>query len=411
MATTLYGDVYYKDKYAGILQQEPGNRYLFTYDTEYLNNQNPPIAYTLPLQKEAHISEYALHPFFDNLVAEGWLNKYQARALGVNPANRFALLLGFGFDLAGAVSIKDRDPLKHKEIDSENANVHAALLGRASLSGVQPKVLVIKEGKRYRPVRPNELSTHIAKLPSGNLSEIIELEFLTLKVAQILLPSDEIVDPEIDSVETLSEKALIIPRFDRTPTGNRKHFEEFNQLFGKSAGDDKYDGSYEQMGDFIRNTPDCIPVEIDRLFRRILVCLLLGNTDAHLKNFAMFHTKEGLRLTPAYDLVAAAVYPEYHTIALRIDGAQNLSIGKLQPKHIVNMAKNFQLNEKILLNTIAELQNKLSKAKEFIEKSSIGSSFLHNKLLDLMEKRWNGTFALIGPLLSKRQSKEEKRKS
>ena len=32
----------------------------------------------------------------------------------------------------------------------------------------------------------------------------------------------------------------MIPRFDRTPTGKRlHHFEEFNQLLGKSSGDDK----------------------------------------------------------------------------------------------------------------------------------------------------------------------------
>jgi hypothetical protein len=39
--------------------------------------------------------------------------------------------------------------------------------------------------------------------------------------------------------------------------------------------------------------------------------------DVHLKNFAMLHTPDGMRLSPAYDLVA---YPEYRTFALSIDG-------------------------------------------------------------------------------------------
>ncbi len=53
--------------------------------------------------------------------------------------------------------------------------------------------------------------------------------------------------------------------------------------------------------------PGCTPVDAWRLFRRILICFLTGNTDAHLKNFAMFHAPDGLRLMPAYDLVAAAL--------------------------------------------------------------------------------------------------------
>ena len=83
------------------------------------------------------------------------------------------------------------------------------------------------------------------------------------------------------------------------------------------------------MGRFIAGTPSCIPAEADRLLRRILACLLVGNTDAHFKNFAMFHTRDGLRLTPAYDLVAASVYPDYQTIALQLAGAESLAIGSL----------------------------------------------------------------------------------
>ena len=82
-------------------------------------------------------------------------------------------------------------------------------------------------------------------------------------------------------------------------------------MLGKRSGDDKYEASYDDMAKFILRTPGCTPVDAWRLFRRVLVCLLTGNTDAHLKNFAMFHTGDGLRLTPAYDLVAAALYPEY----------------------------------------------------------------------------------------------------
>lgn len=56
----------------------------------------------------------------------------------------------------------------------------------------------------------------------------------------------------------------------------------------------------------------------------MLACFLTGNTDAHFKNFAMMHTARGLRLTPACDLVASALYPGYQLLALAAGGAANL---------------------------------------------------------------------------------------
>ena|ERR1017187_3200614 len=411
MARTLWGKVYFKDIYAGRLQEEPGGRCVFTYDASYIEGKQPAIAHTLPVRLEPYVSERGLHPFFDNLVAEGWFRNAQARALGVDPRSRFALLLGFGHDLAGAVSVEDPEPAERRQVDHADEATIAALLGRASLSGIQRKLLVVKDGRSYRPVGPNELSTHIAKLPSGNLTDVLELEYLTTQAVRALLPDDETVEMEIVHLEAIKENALVIPRFDRTASGKRIHFEEFNQLLGKYSGDDKYEGAYEDMGRFILNTPSCIPAEADRLLRRILACLLVGNTDAHLKNFAMFHLRDGLRLTPSYDLVAAAVYPEFQSIALQVAGASNLAIGSLQPKHLLGMAGAFGVNPEALMSAIDQIGKRLPHALETVAKSSIGAKPLHASLQEKMEKRWNGSFASTGALLSKRQGKGGKAKS
>jgi serine/threonine-protein kinase HipA len=408
MARTLWGNVYLKDIYTGRLQEQPGGRCDFTYDATYLENGQPAIAHTLPLRAQPFICERGLHPFFDNLVAEGWLRNAQARILGIDPRNRFALLLSFGHDLAGAVSIEDPEPQEHKHMDHADEATAAALLGRASLSGIQRKLLVVKDDKTYRPVGPEELSTHIAKLASGNLINILELEYLTTSAVRVLLPDDETVDMDIEHIPAINEDALIIPRFDRTRTGKRIHFEEFNQLLDKYSGDDKYEGAHEEMGQFIMHTPSCIPVEADRLLRRILACLLVGNTDAHFKNFAMFHTRDGLRLTPAYDLVAASVYPEYQTIALHIAGARDLAIGALQPKHLLGLAGGFSVNEDALVSAIEQLGKRLPQALEALEKLDFAPIAVRKNLQERMEKRWNGSFASTGQLSSKRQSKDEK---
>src|SRR5580698_4665856 len=126
MATSLWGKVYFdSDSYAGELRQEPGGRCVFTYDPTYLELRKPAIAFTLPRRAEPYINENGLHPFFDNLVAEGWLRNAQARALKVNPEDLFALLLAFGHDCAGAVSVIDPDPNPRLQIETGDAVTNA----------------------------------------------------------------------------------------------------------------------------------------------------------------------------------------------------------------------------------------------------------------------------------------------
>jgi serine/threonine-protein kinase HipA len=158
-------------------------------------------------------------------------------------------------------------------------------------------------------------------------------------------------------------------------------------------------------------TPSCIPAEADRLLRRILGCLLVGNTDAHFKNFAMFHARDGLRLTPAYDLVAASFYPQYQSIALSVAGVKNMAIGSLQAKHLLRLAQGFGVNEDALVSAVEQLGKRLPRALAALEKSDVGPKPLRESLQERMEKRWNGSFASTGPLLSKKRSKGGKAKS
>jgi serine/threonine-protein kinase HipA len=282
----------------------------------------------------------------------------------------------------------------------------AALTSRASLSGVQPKLLVMAEGKGYRPARRDEISMFIAKLPSGALRDIVENEYLTTTACRTLLPDDDIVKPVIGKVEGIAEPALIMPRFDRLRSGAKRHFEEFNQLLGKRSGEDKYEAAYDDMAEFILTTPGCTPVDAWRLYQRVLVCILTGNTDAHLKNFAMFHTSDGLRLTPAYDLVAAALYPEYRQLALAIGTASNLLLEQARPKHLVALANTFDLTNDVVTEAVSKLDERRKDAEKAVTEvaKEVGDVALGERLLELIEKRWNGSFKSIGQFLSKKRS-------
>src|SRR5580658_7909721 len=193
MAASLWGKVYYGNAYAGELRQEPGGRCVFTYDPTYLEDQRPTIAFTLPRTNAPYICEAGLHPFFDNLVAEGWLRNAQARALRIDPTNRFALLLAFGHDCAGAVSVIDPAPPPESNVDLGDPASTAALVSRASLSGAQAKLLAVKNGRRYRPASRSETSHFIAKLPSGTHPNIVENEYITTEASRALLPDDRTV--------------------------------------------------------------------------------------------------------------------------------------------------------------------------------------------------------------------------
>jgi serine/threonine-protein kinase HipA len=398
MAIYLYGTVYFQDLVAGTLQQVPDGRYAFTYDRSYLDAGQPPIAYTLA-RDIAPIYSPELHSFFDNLVAEGWLARAQARSLGINTADQFGRLLAFGRDCPGAVSVIDPRPTHEPDLQEGSAEEIAALTNRASISGVQPKLFALRDGGSYRPAHTGERSTHIAKLPSGELAEIVELEYLTTTAATALLPEDETVEVEVAPIDGIQGSCLLVRRFDRTATGGKIHFEEFNQLFGRPA-DAKYEGSYGEMARFIlANQREQREQDVDRLFRRILACILLGNNDAHAKNFGLLYTGNGFRLTPFYDIVAAALYDRFKdgSLALKIGaGANPRGLASLGPKHLSTLATSFELSENALTLAVGDLKRRLPAALRAIGESPIGSAELKQKLETLMRKRWNGTFDLIG---------------
>ncbi|MBL8676440.1 MAG: HipA domain-containing protein, partial [Alphaproteobacteria bacterium] len=293
------------------------------------------------------------------------------------------------------------EPLKFKEIrsDTYDPKTLAVMQGRASLSGIQPKLTLVKDNNKFRPSHRQEISTYIGKFPSPHLPNIIENEYLTTLACKRLFPKDDFVDVCIDSVDGIPEKALLIKRFDRSPQGLRIHFEEFNQLLGK-ASRDKYDGSYKDMADFLKQNSNTIPLDAVRLFNRIIMGIAVGNTDMHFKNFALIYTNQGMKLSPNYDLVSAAVYhPSYQEIALRIGGAKDLYINSLKPKNILALANEFDISKQAIKFVTEQLRKNMPQAQEAVFSASFGTPFLKDQIIKQMDKRWNGTFSLIGKIL------------
>ena len=400
-----YGTVYYDKEHAGYIGDNGKGSIVFQYAPAYLASGGPAIAHTLPLTNEPYITYNPgeLPPFFDNLVAEGWLEQWQCRILGKQDASRFELLLAFGQDCAGAIFIQIANAGRFGESQHlfDSSQGKKTRLSRASLSGVQPKLATIQnKNGTYRAAETDETSTHIAKFASPAHEGIVFNEYLTTEATRALLPNDKIIKCSIDKVKSIPVPALIIPRFDRDETGGRIHFEEFNQLLGLPSRA-KYDGSYKDMSDFILANDACLPTQAYILFQRILAGILLGNTDMHLKNFAMFHAgagkTHGMQLTPGYDLVSAYLL-DYKELALSLAGRSNspIHLAEFAPRHIWRLGDYFLLPKPAITLAVHRLGKNIPAAKQALAGAKHGDNELKQQLTELMEKLWKQGFAPIG---------------
>jgi serine/threonine-protein kinase HipA len=393
MANSDWAKVYLNDDFVGYLEEQPGGRTCFTYDESFIQSSNNPVSVTLPLNITKHYSENGLHPFFDNLVAEGWLAQIQAKALGIRDNDRFKLLMAFGYDLIGAVTVVDPDPQYQIHLDKNDYVKKIAVKSKASMSGVQPKILVTSGENGFVPVNLGETSTYIAKL-KGKYPLILENEYLCMKVAEILLKPDEVAETQLAEIEVIGD-ALLVKRFDRLENKTKVHFEEFASLLHMKAID-KYDLSYKDLADYMNNSELCNKVDVEKLFRRVLACILLGNTDAHLKNFAMLHNAAGLKLSPLYDMVFVRYYEELTpNLALGFNSKLDLPLGDIKAKHLKILCADFKLREAVLEQAVKDFSSKLDQVYDFIEASKKVNPLLRKAFREHIKKRWNGIFKNI----------------
>jgi serine/threonine-protein kinase HipA len=130
----------------------------------------------------------------------------------------------------------------------------------------------------------------------------------------------------------MNERALIVTRFDRTTAGEKLRLEDFAQILCKPRGRDyagKYNASYEELADGLKAYSSRPIIDLARFFRRLVVYALVGNCDAHLKNFSLLETSTGLRLSPVYDVVNSAMYEGYdQNFALEING-QKIAVDRI----------------------------------------------------------------------------------
>lgn len=297
-------------------------------DTRFVYNEGwaETIACALPATQRDHYYRNGLIPFFEHLGPEGWLRGRQARAGGTAAQDDFGLLLNYGADCIGAVGILESDGSQFIAPAEPNVIEEAAALPGRTLSGVQKKLLAFRGDKGFEHcIRTGDPATHIAKFNREDLPTLVQNENLSLELGREILGDAEITKAKPAVLAGIEGLALLVERFDRV--GDAKlRLEDFAQILGKPRGrefDGKYHSSYEEAATVITRFSARARIDLARYFRLVVFNLTLGNADVHLKNFSLLKTREGLRLSPAYDLINTLVYPDYErNAALEIGGAK-----------------------------------------------------------------------------------------
>ena len=357
---------------------------LFTYEPSWLGAADAaPISHSLPLRAEPY-GRRQLRPFFAGLLPEESQRQRIAAVLGLPEDDDFALLEAIGGECAGALTI-----LPWGERPREGGGVlspcpEERLVGilralpyrpmlagekglRLSLAGAQSKLPVVYRDDAFWLPQDGAPSTHILK---PELSEwfkgIVHNEHACMTLARALgIPA-----AGTELVEAGGIPCLLVTRYDRAvdpATGRvrRIHQEDFCQALGRPP-ERKYQSEggplAREIVRLLRSGWSTSPARDILAFVDLAVFnAIIGNADAHGKNYSMLYDGRMRRLAPGYDLVSTAFWPELSAApAMKIGGSD--SIHSILSGHWRKFAQETGIGAAALRNRIRELCAKTASA-------------------------------------------------
>ena len=285
---------------------------------------------SLPLQAEP-FDDRTSRPFFAGLLPEGQMRRLIAQRFQVSGQNDFALLDHIGGECAGAVSFLEpgqalRTSAQGDDVQWLSDEEVVALLDelprrpmlagrdglRLSLAGAQDKLPVVFDGERIGLPLEGAPSSHILKpaIVAVEDSVINEGFCMALAEAMQLKPAKAKIHVVLD------RPFLLVERYDRVviAPGHRQrlHQEDFCQALGV-VPEMKYQNEggpdLTQCFDLVRRATRPSAPQVLRLFDYVIFNALIGNHDAHAKNFSLLYSGMTPVLAPLYDTLSTAVYP------------------------------------------------------------------------------------------------------
>jgi serine/threonine-protein kinase HipA len=381
MAKTL--DVNLHSEFVGQLIQDDGGQMIFQYAESWLQRPGAsPLSQSLPLRKE-RFSRNECRGYFGGILPEESKREIIARNLGISARNDYAMLEQIGGECAGAVTfvptgeaLPEKD-YRYRMLSSEELAAvlrelpkRPLLAGdegiRLSLAGAQDKVAVRVDGDEISLPLGGAPSTHILKPGGDRFEGVVANETLCMNLAAAIgIPTAKV---EARTVEGMGY--LLVERYDRIyraapgqePVLERLHQEDFCQALG-IVSEMKYQKeggpSLKQCFALLREVSSTPVIDLSRLLDAVIFNYLVGNNDAHGKNFSLLYrgiatTDMQVSLSPLYDSLSTVYYPEIsRTMAMKLGG--EYSSEKVMPRNFEQFAEEAGLAKPMVRRRVMEV--------------------------------------------------------
>lgn len=364
----------------------------------------PLLSLSMPIRPERY-SHGLVRPFLDGLLPEGEPRQIVARDLGLSRDDTFGLIAALGRDCAGALVIQPSDeprpptpttltatPLSEADLESLVNNLRSAPLGigglvRISLAGVQEKLVLTRmpDGRWGRPIAGTP-STHILKPEIDRFPQTVENEFFCLRFAREL----GLRVPEVTMTRIAKRRVIVVDRYDRRVEADgsveRIHQEDFCQATGVPP-EKKYqqDGgpSLRRIAELLQSA--AASDSVDDLLRAVTLNVLVGNGDAHAKNYSLLHEPSGeMRLAPIYDVLSTVIYGDEH-LAAYVDDVRRIE--RVTGDRLVNEAAGWGMSRRHATEIVTELLDRAPDAASAARKDTEGLLASIPAVLEAQAKR------------------------
>ena len=309
--------------------------------------------------------------FFSNLLPDEGVRRRIAEIVGVTPEDTFGLLREIGGDCAGAIAFWQpgkrpcrTDKPVYRELTDNEADDILRNLGKRPLgiddefrgisgAGAQDKLIAcLRDGKVALPLRGTP-STHIIKPEIERFPGSVQNEYFCMELSRRC----GFDTAECGIVNVRGIDYYVTRRYDRAESGGivrRLHQEDFCQLL-KCRPEIKYqDQGGPSVVECVRLLRDMhLPgSDVVSFVDRVVFNFIIGNGDAHGKNFSVVYRDGRPRLAPQYDLICTTVYPQIgRKMAMKFDG--KFEFRWITPGKIVRTMERAGIGGKLVLDSIS----------------------------------------------------------